>query len=213
MVHHFNMNDQKTFYSVDQVKNNQINPEQLIRVTSAFPSKHYSSFLDETFCQKMEIQNPKLYKLELAIRLLQESRTAIFQSWQREQLRTRKNQNTCKFLTWFLIKQAVFLQQPKNILIKFITIKFPTFQNFFIFQGLLHIIKIQKVFIPRINLRQPVFIFTLQNNYLYTQQPLFFFLQKIFISLTTILTLYFFFFFRKILVLFTNFFRTLFLSF
>ena len=114
---------------------------------------------------------------------------------------------------WFLIKQAVFLQQPKNILIKFITIKFPTFQNFFIFQGLLHIIKIQKVFIPRINLRQPVFIFTLQNNYLYTQQPLFFFLQKIFISLTTILTLYFFFFFRKILVLFTNFFRTLFFLF
>ena len=120
----------------------------------------------------------------------------------------------------------------KNILIKLILIKFPTFQFFFIFQGLLHIIKFQKVFIPRITLTQPAFIFNLQNNYLYTQQPLAFILQKIFITLTTILMVYFFFFcrkisisltgllallvfffFRKILELFTNFFWKLFFVF
>ena len=144
-----------------------------------------------------------------------------------------KNQDSCKFLTCFVIKASWgFFLVMKNILTKLILIKFPTFQVFFIFQGLLHIIKFQKVFIPRITLTQPAFIFKLQNNYLYTQQPLAFILQKFFVSLTTILMVYLFFFcrkisisltsllalvvfffFRKILEIFTNFFWKLFFVF
>ena len=41
--------------------------------------------------------------------------------------------------------------------------------QFSVFQGLLHKIKIQKIFILKSNLRKTVFIFTLQNNYLHNQ--------------------------------------------
>ena len=56
----------------DQVENNQMNTDQPTEVTSTFPWERYSSFtilirhsFDETFCQKVEIQNPKLYKIKV----------------------------------------------------------------------------------------------------------------------------------------------------
>ena len=57
----------------------------------------------------------------------------------------------------------------------FVLIKFTTFQNFFIFRGVLQKIKIPKIFILQSNLRQTVFVFTLQNNYSHTHRTFIFY--------------------------------------
>ena len=75
-------------------------------------------------------------------------------------------QNVKDFKTIRVVINGVTYANREQILKK----KFvATFQNCVIFQGLHHKIKTQKIFIPQSSLRQAVFIFISQNNYLYTQ--------------------------------------------